>query len=397
MAEQEKQAPQDREAAVAEWEKTSHQSLVSESRKKKLNGLAVVSIAAVALGGIWLLKHGGGEAEKPAKADEVTIAERKAVGKLKDQAPADVPPVTNDDKSKTTTQADDRLRAQREQMELQRQEQERKMREARLKSAIVASNSSGGATGNAVQSGASAASALPNEQGTGAQDSNSRFARAVSGMGVPVSHANQIANLQYKVLQGKLIEAVLEPRAISDLPGMICATVQNDVYGATDRIVLIPWGSRICGQYSADLRKGQERLFAVWNTLRRPDGVEIALDSIGADQLGSSGMGGHVDNHFGQIFGVSALLSIIGAGSSNVGVNGQDQYNSAAFYRQAMQQSLANTSQKVMEPYANIPPTVVVPAGSRVRIYAQRDLDFSSIYEAQQQRVAHRDGVTFIQ
>lgn len=211
MAEQDKKAPEEREAAVAEWEKTSRQSLVADNRKKKLNGLAIVGIAAVALGGIWLLKHGGGDAEKPAKADEVTIAERKAVGKLKDQTSADVPPVTNDDKAKTTSQADDRLRAQREQMELQRLEQERKMREARLKSAIVASNNSGGATNSSVQSGTTAAAAMPSEQGTGAQDSNSRYARAVSGMAVPVSHANQIANLQYKVLQGKLIEAVLEP------------------------------------------------------------------------------------------------------------------------------------------------------------------------------------------
>ncbi|MBD4195086.1 type VI secretion protein, partial [Xanthomonas citri pv. citri] len=121
------------------------------------------------------------------------------------------------------------------------------------------------------------------------------------------------------VLQGKLIEAVLEPRAISDLPGMVCATVQRDVYGAQDRNKLIPWGSRVCGVYSAEVRKGQDRLFVIWNTVRRPDGVQVALDSAGADQLGTAGMGGIVDTHFAGIFRTSALLSIIGAGASNAG------------------------------------------------------------------------------
>lgn len=162
---------------------------------------------------------------------------------------------------------------------------------------------------------------------------------------------------------------------------MICATVQRDVYAAKGREKLIPWGSRVCGVYSGDLRKGQERLFVVWNTLRRPDGVEVTLDSIGSDQLGSAGMGGHVNNHFGQIFGMSALLSIIGAGASTAGVNSNDQYNSEAYYRQAVQQATAQTAQQVLQPYVNIPPTVTVPAGSKIRIYVNRDLDFSGIYQ----------------
>ncbi|WP_244256287.1 TrbI/VirB10 family protein [Caballeronia zhejiangensis] len=76
----------------------------------------------------------------------------------------------------------------------------------------------------------------------------------------------------------------------------MCALIQRDVYGAQGRVKLIPWGSRVCGTYNAELRKGQDRLFVVWNTLRRPDGVQVALDSAGGDQLGTAGMGGIVDN-----------------------------------------------------------------------------------------------------
>jgi type IV secretion system protein VirB10 len=214
-----------------------------------------------------------------------------------------------------------------------------------------------------------------------AQDPNSRFARAVStGSAVPVGVAGRIEHLEYKILQGKLVEAVLEPRAVSDLPGTLCATVQRDVYGAQGRKALIPWGSRICGVYSAELRKGQDRLFAVWNTLRRSDGVQVTLDSIGADQLGTAGMAGVVDRHFAEIFGVSTLISIVGAGAANVGVSGSDQYNSAAFYRQSVQQAGAQTSQQALQPYLAIQPTVAVPAGERIRIYVNRDLDFTPVY-----------------
>ncbi len=216
-------------------------------------------------------------------------------------------------------------------------------------------------------------------------------------MGGAVSKANQIDNLPYKVLQGKVIEAVLEPRAISGLPGMLCATVQRDVYGAQDRNKLIPWGSRVCGVYSAEVRKGQDRLFVVWNTVRRPDGVQVALDSAGADQLGTAGMGGIVDTHFAEIFGMSALLSIIGAGASNAGVSSGDQYNSAAAYRQTVQQAAAQTSQSVLQPYINISTTITVPAGSRVRIYVNQDLDFAPLYKDEIAAAKHGDGVTFLQ
>jgi type IV secretion system protein VirB10 len=374
----------DREAAVREWEKQANSSLVANVSNKKASGVAIAVIAAAALVAVWHMKNGGAVEAKPTGSPDLTIAERKPVPKLKEQAAVDPPaPVTSTPASPTP--AEDPLKAQRAQMEMQRREQERRMLEARVKSAIIPPNTSNQTPG-AVQQGADTHNQGQDSPGTpggerGAQDANSRFSRAVSGSGVANSRASQIDNLEHKVLQGKLIEAVLEPRAISDLPGMICATVQRDVYGAQGRNKLIPWGSRVCGVYSAELRKGQDRLFAVWNTVRRPDGVQVTLDSIGADQLGTAGMGGLVDTHFAEIFGTSALLSIIGAGASNVGVSTGDQPNSAAYYRQSVQQAAAQTAQQALQPYVNIPPTVTVPAGSRIRIYVNRDLDFTSIYK----------------
>ena len=409
MSEPARQPEEDREAAVREWEQQHHHSLVAGGRKRTAGGIAMVAIAATVLGAAGYIKHVSSEPAKPAGNSELSIAERKPVPKLKDQEVAGVPVAASAPAAPATTPAnaapgDDPMAAQREQMELQRQEQARRMLEARMKSAIMAPNTNNPAAGVRGDAGQTHAGALiggsGGSSGGGAQDPNSRFARAVSGNGVAVSQAHQIDNLPYKILQGKLIEAVLEPRAISDLPGMVCATVQRDVYGAQGRHKLIPWGARVCGVYSAEVRKGQDRLFVIWNTVRRPDGVEVALDSAGADQLGTAGMGGLVDTHFAEVFGMSALLSIIGAGAATVGVNPVDQYNSAAAYRQSVQQAAAQTSQSVLQPYINIAPTITVPAGSRVRIYVNKDLDFTPVYQADIDATSdatRHGGVTFIQ
>lgn len=388
---------------IDQWTGEITASLVADGRKKKLGGVAIAAVAVAAIGLVWYFKQGTGSETRT--NTEHTVAERKPVPKLVATEAAPVQPVGPAQGAPASTpaslaQGDDPLRAQREQMELQRQEQERRMLEARMKSAIVPPN-----TGAQPSRTAEAREQLDGEKqrmladARAPQDANSRFARAVSGNGVAVSRANQLMDLEYKVLQGKLIEAVLEPRAISDLPGMICANVQRDVFGAQGRIKLIPWGSRVCGTYSAELRKGQDRLFVVWNTVRRPDGVQVAIDSSGADQLGTAGMGGQVDTHFAEIFGISALLSIVGAGASTVGVGSMDQQNSAAYYRQSVTQAAAQTSQQVLQPYASVPPTITVPAGSRVRIYVNKDLDFTAVEKTASLEAAEArgDGVLFIQ
>jgi type IV secretion system protein VirB10 len=173
---------------------------------------------------------------------------------------------------------------------------------------------------------------------------------------------------------------VIDPRVTSDLPGQICGSVDSDVFGEQDREKLIPWGSRVCGVYRAQIRKGQTRVFVVWNRLVRPDGVALSIDSPGVDQLGTAGMGGRVDNHFLEIFGNALMISIIGAGASNWGVSSYDRSNSASVYRENAQGAFADTAGTILEQYANIPPTIITDHGSVAKIYVQRDLDFSALF-----------------
>lgn len=214
------------------------------------------------------------------------------------------------------------------------------------------------------------------------RDPNDGFFAEKSGRGQLIAQATRLGNLSHTVLQGKLVDCILETAIQSDLPGQLRCVTSNDVYAETGRAVMLPAKTRMIGQYNSAVRKGQVRVFVIWQRAITPDGVDIQLDSPGTDTSGRAGIGGDVDNHYLEIFGVSAMLSIIGAGASSYGVGGADQPNSESAYRQAIQQSFGQTAQQILSPYAQIAPTIHVNQGEAIKIFVNRDLDFIDVYAA---------------
>ena len=216
----------------------------------------------------------------------------------------------------------------------------------------------------------------------GPSDPNRVFAQQMSGRPALTAVPRKLGNLDCVALQGKMIDAELETAINTDLPGQIRAIVSNPLYAEQGQEALVTPGSRLNGVYNTAVSKGQVRVFAIWNRVIRPDGVEIVIDSGATDALGQAGLLGETDNHFAQIFAMSALLSIIGAGASTVGVSPDSNYNAAEAYRSAVQQSFARTSDRVLGPYANIPPTNTVRQGERIKVFLNRDLDFCRLQPA---------------
>lgn len=420
MADQEKT----REDEIREWDESQSNSMLKGGKSSKLSGIAIAVAAVAVCGVVFWLQHGGSDTtEKKKTNDDLVISERRRVqDPVQPRKQATVPAADNNgaqpaqaetprstvNKQQATGLSDEEKR--RRQLEFQQELERQKMLAARQRSAIVAqsrggagsSGSSGNASGsNAGQSGGMLGGSSRSSSLGSPTNSNDAYAQSTFSDGVAVSEARAMKDLEFKVLQGATIDAVLQPRAKSDLPGQVCVSVQRDVYAAVGRRVLIPWGSTVCGSYNASLKAGQERLFTIWNWLRTPEldgrpAMEVALNSGGADQLGSAGQGGVVDNHWAQIFGVAAAISVIGAGASNSGVGSGDQENSASTYRTEVQEAAADSAQTVLSRYANIQPSLTVPHGSRVVIYLNRDLDFSSQYKEEVER-AENGGVTYIQ
>lgn len=174
------------------------------------------------------------------------------------------------------------------------------------------------------------------------------------------------------VAQGTLIPAVLETALDSTRPGHVRAMVTRDVTGADGSRVLIPRGTRLFGDYEADLKPGQNRAFVQWTQLVRPDGVSIAIDSPAADRLGRTGIEGRVDSHFLERFGSALLQSTLNLGLGWAGRSiGSDNPVIVALPGSTQAGGTAAGTQ--------VQPTLRVEAGATVTVFVARDLEFPAV------------------
>jgi type IV secretion system protein VirB10 len=116
---------------------------------------------------------------------------------------------------------------------------------------------------------------------------------------------------------GAVIPAAMITGIRSDLPGQITAQVTENVYDSpTGRILLVPQGTRIIGQYDNNVGFGQSRVLLVWNRLIFPNGRSIVLErQPGADTEGYAGLQDGVDYHWGELFKAALLSTILSVGS----------------------------------------------------------------------------------
>lgn len=173
------------------------------------------------------------------------------------------------------------------------------------------------------------------------------------------------------VPQGAVIPAVLETAINSDLPGYTRAIVSRDIRSFDGTNILIPRGSRLIGQYKSGLTSGETRAFIIWDRLIRPDGLSVQLASPATDDLGQAGATGKVDTHFAKRFGSSMLLSI---------VNGLSTIASGKSSSTIVIGTSSDASGVIGEALSNdmkIPPTIKVPQGAPIQVFAARDLDFN--------------------
>lgn len=212
----------------------------------------------------------------------------------------------------------------------------------------------------------------------GGNSSNQDSPATIRTADVENVEAGYVSDRSFKLLQGKIIPAVLETAINSDLPGMLRANVSESVYSEDGNFLLIPKGSRLIGEYSSGTQRGQSRVFVIWSRLLRPDGIDIKLDSPGTDTLGRSGLTGFVDTHFMERFGSSFLLSLIGSYAQQESEN-ENQ-------REALADSFNRSSEIALEDSINIAPTIHVNQGERINVFVAKDLNFKRAIEFAQRR-----------
>jgi len=177
------------------------------------------------------------------------------------------------------------------------------------------------------------------------------------------------------ITEGTLIPCILNTAIDSSAPGFVACTTEQDSFGTTGTVNLLPRGTKIFGEYRNEMRPGQDRIFVAWDRAETPDHVLISLGSPGADSLGRSGFDGRVNNHWWARFGAALLFTLIDSGAN--AASAIFAQGGSTYLNLGTGQGVADTA---LQNQINVPPTIYKNQGEQVAIMVGRDLDFSGVY-----------------
>ncbi len=182
----------------------------------------------------------------------------------------------------------------------------------------------------------------------------------------------------YVVYEGTVLDTVLINRLDGDAAGPVKVMVSNPVYSHDRQHVLIPEGTIVLGEARKIGASGfgqQRRMAVVFHRMIMPDGYSVDLDQFqGLNQSGAEGLKDKVNNHYLEIFGMSIALGVIaGAGEIEQGGGTISTSGSQAFATGASA-SVSQSATSVLDQFLEIPPTITIREGHRVKVYFTQDM-----------------------
>lgn len=185
---------------------------------------------------------------------------------------------------------------------------------------------------------------------------------------------NAAAGKSYVLFEGTILETVLINRLDGANAGPLACLLTQDVFSRDRQHLLIPAGSKAIGETRRVELLGQTRLAVVFHRLLMPDGYSVTLDQFkGLNQAGDTGLRDQVNNHYLRIFGASLALGAIGA-VAEAGTGSVLTQSGTDRMREGFAESTGQSSAQILDRFLNIPPTVTIREGHRVKIYLSNDL-----------------------
>jgi type IV secretory pathway VirB10-like protein len=182
----------------------------------------------------------------------------------------------------------------------------------------------------------------------------------------------------YVIYEGLTLDTILMNRLDGDAVGPVKVLVSNPVYSHDHQHVLIPEGTVVLGEARKIGATGtgqQRRIAVVFHRLIMPDGYSVDLDQFtGLNQIGETALKDKVNNHYLQIFGTSIALGVI-AGTAEIQQGGGTLSTSGpqAFTTGAAG-SVSSSATTVLDQFLQIPPTITIREGHRVKVYFTQDM-----------------------
>ena len=194
----------------------------------------------------------------------------------------------------------------------------------------------------------------------------------------PEVNVNSADGQPYVLFEGATLDTVLMNRLDGDAVGPVKVLVSNPFYSHDHQHVLIPDGTIVLGEAKKIGAAGfgqQRRMAVVFHRLIMPDGFSVDLDQFhGLDQIGQEGLQGKVNNHYLEIFGTSIALGVIGgagqitSGGGTLNSSGSQQFTNGAAA------SVSQSSTTILDRFIQIPPTITIREGHRVKVYFTQDM-----------------------
>jgi type IV secretory pathway VirB10-like protein len=182
----------------------------------------------------------------------------------------------------------------------------------------------------------------------------------------------------YVIYEGLTLDTILMNRLDGDAVGPVKVLVSNPVYSHDHQHVLIPEGTVVLGEARKIGATGtgqQRRIAVVFHRLIMPDGFSVDLDQFtGLNQIGETALKDKVNNHYLQIFGTSIALGVIAGtaeiqqGGGNISTSGPQAFTTGAAG------SVSSSATTVLDQFLQIPPTITIREGHRVKVYFTQDM-----------------------
>jgi type IV secretion system protein VirB10 len=191
----------------------------------------------------------------------------------------------------------------------------------------------------------------------------------------PEVNVNSAHGQPFVVFEGTTIDTVLVNRLDGEFAGPLKVMVTNPIYSQDRQHLLIPEGTFILGDVQKVAGLGQKRLAVTFHRLLMPDGYSVDLDQFhGLDQAGSTGLKDMVNNHYVEIFGASIALGIISGAAEATNLNQGYNESGTEAYKSGIASSLSQSSANVLDRFTNIPPTITIREGHRIKVYITQDM-----------------------
>ena len=186
---------------------------------------------------------------------------------------------------------------------------------------------------------------------------------------------------------GRLIPALLTTAISSDVSGIVTAQIEQDIYAAHGRAVLIPRGSKAIGFYTGNNEVGQERMEIKWREIITPQGINILLtDAIVADNMGMAGAIGTLNNKYWDRYalplGISTLSNaLLLTIASKINKDDKGNNNTTTTYQEQIYANSQNDISQVVADILSInkaiKPTIEIRSGSRIFLVPTNHMWFS--------------------